>query len=197
MRRAIFLLLCCSACRPDFDLREPIYLVPEPDFANRCGDECREVIRRGIDRWERHWDALEDRGGWGGVYLVDVAPGAQYVALSIDQDNLEDSTSVAEFRWYASGPPTITLREYEGYDIVNGVVPLVWAHELGHVFGLDHAPTGACSVMEPSTKFYITPSDIQAVCDLHPEVDCPATVWCEGLFTDPWRCPSEEPTCSE
>lgn len=71
--------------------------------------------------------------------------------------------------------------------------PVIFAHELGHVLWAYQHIDGRLSVMNSSSPFYPTPKDLEMLCDVHREIECPKFVWCEDTFYDVFRCPSASP----
>lgn len=195
---AVFALAtaACSGCAPpDFDLTQPIYLIIEGSFyqgcepGTSCPDERDLMLQRGAKMWFDHYD----EGSRPRVVLVkqgeSVPHDAKNEAIRIQADFAAEP---CEARWYwGSGNSRIR------FTCQSVIEPHFVAHELGHALGMLEHVTGRKSIMaKPNAEAVwsmVTPYDLQEMCGHHPELSCPAAVWCEGTFYDRCRCPSATP----
>jgi len=208
--RAILILALSFATigcleRPQVDLREPIYLVAEESFWDEC-EECpagwmachadrMAAVYNGIDEWFQYFPESARPVAlvvWPEENVPDGAANA-LIRLKIKEGGCKkpDGYHPACYRWSQDSlgrnrPPEII------FDHPGAIDPQMVAHEFGHALGRDDndVPEWQYSVMSYSHPSYVVPVDIDLVCALHPEVDCPPHVWCVDI-DDLCRCPSD------
>lgn len=198
---AMFGLLGCG--QPFFDLREPIYLVAEdsfwqgcnedPDGYEACAAERSAIIYESVDMWFRHWPA-ETRPRAIFIGREQDIPGSNKpVYLKIDETECRSSPGAIAascFSWGSADPVKIIFKEPKYITVY------IMTHEFGHVLGLDDnsVPDEKVSIMSYGLwEVCVVPLDIEMVCEIHPEVECPVVAWCEGAFAYKYHCPSASP----
>jgi len=208
--RAI-LILCLSfaafGCleRPHLDLGEPVWFVADESFYLGCDNDpagymaCYAVrnhlIHQGVNEWFEYFPEANRP-----VALIlwpeeNVPNGAanELIRLKIEKGACDkpDDPHPACYRWSQDSrgrnrPPEII------FDHPDAINPSMVAHEFGHALGRDDndVPEWQYSVMSYTRPFYVAPVDIDLLCALHPEVECPPHVWCVDV-DDLCRCPSD------
>jgi hypothetical protein len=179
----------CCGCQPDFDLSEPLYIIPAEEYYSDCRDEeCRK---------QYDGELAEAANMWFRRFPENTRP----VVKVVKESEVPDDAVNPVIKLVID--PSVSKRghggEWTGYyreiKFPNARFRRdLFAHELGHaMLRTSRHVTGRLSIMASPPTFYVAPEDIKMLCDAHPEVPCPSVVWCEGTYYDVCRCPSATP----
>jgi len=185
---AIFLwsLILTGCGQPSIDLRSPLCIIRDmknspPGWTSSNEWDLNHALTNGPNFWFKHIPNLvplpfytDDES------LCSNPPIKVYVV-----NTLKDACATIKYNNYFTGYH-LTLSK-------NCITPHAFAHELGHALWTFQHILFKLSIMSPDGNFYVTPDDMQMMCEEHPEINCPEFKWCEGTFFDQYRCPSDSP----
>ena len=196
----LIVLSILAGCNPPhYDLREPIYLVPEESFWQGCEDdpdgymachaERQYIVYAGIYQWFRHFD-WDTRPVAIIIFPEENVPDDavnEVIKLRIGGDTNCKGGWAACYDWSIGQHPRITFRDPKYEDVPK------MAHEFGHAIGSLGHVEGRLSIMTSPIAFYVTADDVAEMCAANGTCPPHDEVWCEGSFYDVCRCPSFSP----